>query len=383
MQKIFLLEGDYKSELLEVLIKYIMPVLQRAAKFIILNAKEQKVLHLAELPCLMHNDMLVTDCEKIVAESCKLAGVDNLIMKEPEIWSLAKIFLEGEKMEGEVILEKIKTTIGDKKFLLTNHITLADIFASLPGIRALKKLPKEKANEWLVVYKWALNLLNLPYIGDILYEKEGGLDIGEELLSKQEIKEEQKDVDSKKDKKKKAKEKAEQKAKKEPAVPPFSQLDIRVGKVVKAEKHPDSTKLYIEEIDIGGEIRKIASGLQEFVPIEELKDHNVIVFCNLKPKSLAGYMSHGMILCASNDDHSKIELLIPPEGAKPGDHVTIEGLERNPIPEINLSKQNNPWGKVEKLLTTDESLAVVFEGKQLRTSAGVIKTKSLKGARIT
>jgi methionine--tRNA ligase beta chain len=325
----------------------------------------------------------VTDCEKIVSESCKLAGVDALIMKEAEIWPLAKTFLEGEKMGSEVILEKIKTTIGDKKFLLTSHITLADIFAALPGIRAFKKLSKEKTSEWLIVYKWILNLLNLPYIGDILYEKEGGLDIGEELVAKQESKEEQKDVDTKKDKKKKAKEKAKEKAKKEPEISPFGQLDIRVGKIVKAAKHPDSTKLYIEEVDIGGEIRKIASGLQEFVPIEEFQDCNVIVFCNLKPKSLAGYMSHGMLLCASNKDYTQIELLIPPEGAKPGDPVIIEGLERRPIAEINLSKHNNPWNKVEKLLSTDEGLAVVFEGKKLITSGGVVKTKSLKGAQIS
>lgn len=384
MHKIFLLEGDHKSQQLEILMRYIMPALKQVAQIAILNTKEQQVLQLKQLPCLLHDDTLITDCEKIVAETCKLAGVDSLIMNEPEVLTLANTFLnEGDKMEAVPLLEKIKSTLADKKYLFTNHITLADIFAALPGIRALKGLDKEKAKDWVVVYKWALNLLSLPYIGDILYAKEGSLDIGEELLSKEEPKEEKKDVDSKKDKKKKAKEKAKEKAKKEPEIPPFAQLDIRVGKVVKVAKHPESTKLYIEEVDIGGEIRKIASGLQEFVPIEELQDHNVIVFCNLKPKSLAGYMSHGMLLCASNDDHSKIELLIPPEGAKAGDPVTIEGIERKPAGEINLSKHNNPWGKVEKLLTSDEGLTVTFDGKQLTTAGGIIKTKSLKAAHIS
>lgn len=52
----------------------------------------------------------------------------------------------------------------------------------------------------------------------------------------------------------------------------ISALDIRIGKVVKAEKHPKSRKLYIESIDIGG--RKpltVVSGLQDHVPLNELQ----------------------------------------------------------------------------------------------------------------
>ena len=46
-------------------------------------------------------------------------------------------------------------------------------------------------------------------------------------------------------------------------------LDIRVGKIIKIWKHPDSKALYLENVDMGnGEIRNIASGLQEFVPME-------------------------------------------------------------------------------------------------------------------
>ena len=60
-------------------------------------------------------------------------------------------------------------------------------------------------------------------------------------------------------------------------------MDIRVGKITKVWKHPDSEKLYCEEIDIGGgEIRKIASGLQAFVSLERMTDSLVVVICNLK-----------------------------------------------------------------------------------------------------
>jgi tRNA-binding EMAP/Myf-like protein len=52
----------------------------------------------------------------------------------------------------------------------------------------------------------------------------------------------------------------------------ISALDIRVGKVLKAEKHPKSRKLYIESIDIGeSKPITVVSGLQEFVPLNELQ----------------------------------------------------------------------------------------------------------------
>ena len=75
-------------------------------------------------------------------------------------------------------------------------------------------------------------------------------------------------------------------------------------------QHPDSENLYCEKILVCGEVREIASGLQKFVPIEQMKG-KVIVMANLKPRPLAGFVSNGMVVCASNMDHSKVELLIP------------------------------------------------------------------------
>jgi tRNA-binding EMAP/Myf-like protein len=53
-----------------------------------------------------------------------------------------------------------------------------------------------------------------------------------------------------------------------------SNLDMRVGKIVKCEKHPDADSLYVEQIDLGeGKFRNVCSGLVKFIPIEQ-----VIVF---------------------------------------------------------------------------------------------------------
>lgn len=77
-------------------------------------------------------------------------------------------------------------------------------------------------------------------------------------------------------------------------------LDIRVGKVVAVEKHPDADTLYVERIDLGeAEPRTVVSGLAKFVPIEEMLNRSVVVLCNLKPAKMRGVESRGMVLCTS------------------------------------------------------------------------------------
>ena len=76
-----------------------------------------------------------------------------------------------------------------------------------------------------------------------------------------------------------------------------------------------------------------------------------IVLCNLKAKSLAGYNSHGMVLCAETPSRDKVELLVPPEGSQIGDIVTIKGYEMKPPAELNPKK--NPWDKVVGDLKVD------------------------------
>ena len=60
-------------------------------------------------------------------------------------------------------------------------------------------------------------------------------------------------------------------------------LDMRVGLITTAKKHPDADSLYIEEIDVGEEKpRQVISGLVKFVPIEEMQNRKAIILCNLK-----------------------------------------------------------------------------------------------------
>lgn len=52
----------------------------------------------------------------------------------------------------------------------------------------------------------------------------------------------------------------------------ISRLDIRVGLITKAQKHPDADALYVEEIDVGeGQPRTVVSGLVKYIPLEEMQ----------------------------------------------------------------------------------------------------------------
>lgn len=75
-------------------------------------------------------------------------------------------------------------------------------------------------------------------------------------------------------------------------------MDFRVGKIIWVEKNPNSDKLYNEKVDIGSEIREIGSGLQQCIPLEQMQDAMVVVIANLRPRKLADWNSHGMVLCA-------------------------------------------------------------------------------------
>ncbi|CAD6264061.1 unnamed protein product [Miscanthus lutarioriparius] len=165
-------------------------------------------------------------------------------------------------------------------------------------------------------------------------------------------------------------------------------LDVRVGRVVKAWRHPQADTLYVEEVDVGeAEPRTICSGLVNFLPIEELQDSNVIVLANLKPRNMRGIKSNGMLMAASDASHENVELLIPPEGSFPGERVWFgseEEKHRQSDPASpNQVQKKKIWEAVQAHLRTTDNCIVVLGDKQMRTSAGLIFCKSLQGARVS
>ena len=120
----------------------------------------------------------------------------------------------------------------------------------------------------------------------------------------------------------------------------ISKLDIRVGRIIRAWNHPDSDKLYCEEVDVGEEQpRQIGSGIRAFHTFDEMQGHRVCVLCNLKPRKLGGFPSNGMLLCACTADHSMGALIEPPEGAKVGERVTFAGYEGEAATPAQVQKK--------------------------------------------
>jgi len=98
----------------------------------------------------------------------------------------------------------------------------------------------------------------------------------------------------------------------------FETLNLKVGKVVKAQDHPNADSLLLLEVDIGRPIQVVA-GLKAYYSKEELEGRKVVVVSNLKPAKLRGYESQGMLLAADAGD--KVALVAPPADAAPGEAV--------------------------------------------------------------
>lgn len=90
--------------------------------------------------------------------------------------------------------------------------------------------------------------------------------------------------------------------KEEITIEDFAKVEIRVGKIVSAEKIPKSDKLLKVQVDMGSEVRQVVAGIAgEYTP-EELPGRLVAVVTNLKPVKLMGVESNGMIVAATNKD---------------------------------------------------------------------------------
>ncbi|KAK1421365.1 hypothetical protein QVD17_23639 [Tagetes erecta] len=148
-----------------------------------------------------------------------------------------------------------------------------------------------------------------------------------------------------------------------------SLLKIQVGLIRKASKHPSADSLLVEEIDVGeGKSRQVVSGLAKYCSPEELTNRLVALITNVKPGKLRDVVSEGLVLCASNADHTTVEPLIVPEGAKIGECVTFSGHEGKPEDVLNPKKKQ--LDKITPNLFTDDKGVATFKGVPFMTSAG-------------
>lgn len=171
------------------------------------------------------------------------------------------------------------------------------------------------------------------------------------------------------------------------AAPPSpTMLDLRVGFIEKAIKHPEADKLYVSTMNVGEEQpRTICSGLVAHYKLEEMQQRYVVVFCNLKKVKMRGIDSQGMVLCSSKED--KVEFVNPPPGSKPGDKIFVETY--NGTPEKLLNPKKKIWETLQPHFTTDEDFNVIYktdDGKILKLvneRGEPFKSSTIVGAHIS
>ncbi|MFA5103251.1 MAG: methionine--tRNA ligase [Candidatus Thermoplasmatota archaeon] len=141
---------------------------------------------------------------------------------------------------------------------------------------------------------------------------------------------------------------------------PFSKLDLRVAKILEVSDHPQADKLYIMQVDLGplGK-RTIVAGMKPYYQKEEIQGKSIVMVTNLKPATIRGVESKGMLLAATDDN--KVVSLLDPKESSPGSEVGVDGIAREPVPLLEFD--------AFKLapMSIDAQGNAVYNGKPLKT----------------
>uniref|UniRef100_A0AC11CNE1 Aminoacyl tRNA synthetase complex interacting multifunctional protein 1 n=1 Tax=Ovis aries TaxID=9940 RepID=A0AC11CNE1_SHEEP len=159
-----------------------------------------------------------------------------------------------------------------------------------------------------------------------------------------------------------------------------SRLDLRIGCIITARKHPDADSLYVEEVDVGETApRTVVSGLVNHVPLEQMQNRMVVLLCNLKPAKMRGVVSQAMVMCASSPE--KVEILAPPDGSVPGDRITFDAFPGEPDKELNPKKKI--WEQIQPDLYTNDVCVATYKGAPFEVKGkGVCRAQTMANSGI-
>ncbi|PVU94617.1 hypothetical protein BB561_002406 [Smittium simulii] len=333
-------------------------------------------------------------------------GKDESSMKDIEEW-LRKADTQKDNIENFAL--DLNNHLKDKTYLVGNSATAADITAFAHVNSFMANASDETRANLNYFTRWfnliqniipidsiqavGFNIVEInknikPQISNSKSDNSKELDKKSEVVSSNSAGSAQGVNEGKKDKQAK-KEKKEKKpaAPKEivPTVP--SMIDLRVGRIVKVEKHPDADSLYVEQIDVGeAEPRTVVSGLVKYYTLEEMQNRLVIAVCNLKPAAMRGIKSYAMVLCASHTESgdaapSKVEFIEPPTGSNPGDRASFDGFQ-NQEPEPLLNPKKKIWETIQPGFITSNDLEAGWtdasnEFHKLLVNGNACKSKSI------
>eukprot|EP00475_Leptophrys_vorax_P019268 TRINITY_DN2630_c0_g1_i1.p1 TRINITY_DN2630_c0_g1~~TRINITY_DN2630_c0_g1_i1.p1 ORF type:complete len:367 (+),score=123.34 TRINITY_DN2630_c0_g1_i1:111-1211(+) len=293
---------------------------------------------------------------------------------EPEQW----ITLVSD---ASAALTSLNETLADRVFLIGRDLSVIDVFVAAALRQEIAALDATQKFQLLNVSRWFDLIQHVQPFGQDLVPFE--LTVPAEFLAaavKEENKKEE-DVAAEKKKKKKEKAAAQSDKKEDSALDEIAKLDIRVGIIKAVQLHPTNADLYVEEIDVGeGGTRTVVSGLARFVPIEAMQNRLVALVLNLGEADIKGVASNGLVLCASNEEHTIVEPLEPPLNSPIGERVTFPGaILSEPDAKLNSKK----WVKIKKKLQTNSDSprpVATFDNVSMTTSVGVITVPTLKNS---
>lgn len=159
-----------------------------------------------------------------------------------------------------------------------------------------------------------------------------------------------------------------------------SKLDMRIGRILNANRHPDADSLYVEEVDVGEpKTRTVVSGLVKHVPLEGMQNRLVVLLCNLKPAKMRGVTSEAMVMCGSSPE--KVEIIDPPPGSVPGDRVTFKGYPG--VPDAQLNPKKKIFEQVQPELRVSEEGVACYRGVPFMVEGkGVCKVAGMRNSAI-
>jgi len=342
----------------------------------------------------------------------KLLGVSDIDKAEVEQW-LVYVNSISEVKDLSHAHKHLDAHLRTRTYLVSNHLTLADVIVfarlhptmvrnsshSLPHLVRWFDLVQHVAvvkNQLLKNFPFIEFDLDVPRVKEVQVveplkkkDKEGKGKKEEKVKTKKDEKEKEKekkdstDVEAASEEKtgKKEKGSGRESTKPSPAAeteqPDITRLDIRVGKILSAERHPNADALYLEQIDLGDPSgpRTVVSGLVNWIPLDQMQDRWCVCLANLKPAKMRGVESQAMVLCATAPEGDKVELLTPliTEGVQPGDRVYFEGYEKGQ-PEAVLNPKKKYWENTQPDFIISPGRLALWNGLPFRIKASTGKS---------
>jgi len=150
---------------------------------------------------------------------------------------------------------------------------------------------------------------------------------------------------------------------------------LKVAKVISVEAPLSADKLYVLKLDLGREQRQLVAGLRNRIPKEEILENKIVIVSNLKPKTIKGFESMGMLLAASqkNPDGSEKVVFLRPSG-EPGEEIFCAEMEN--------SKELLGIEDFAKIKLEVRGKNIFWQGKQLKPRNGTLTADIADGAEI-